>query len=112
MSQLRAELTVAEARPRLYHLRQEQGRREIDLVAELGAERVIALEVKANSAPGRDSGRHLAWLRYEIGDRFVAGVVLHTSTRSYPLGERITDALVCAASRISVFKESARELRD
>jgi hypothetical protein len=50
-SQLRAELAVAECRPRLYHLRQEQGRHEIDILAEISATQVIAIEVKANAAP-------------------------------------------------------------
>lgn len=95
VAQLRAELTVAEARPRLYHLRQEQGRREVDLIAELGAERIIGIEIKADSAPGKSAASHLAWLRDELGERFVAGVVLHTGTRSYELAERITAAPIC-----------------
>jgi predicted AAA+ superfamily ATPase len=95
VAQLRAELTVAEARPRLYHLRQEQGRREIDLIAELGAERIIGIEIKADSAPGQSAANHLAWLRDELGERFAAGVVLHTGTRTYNLGERITAAPIC-----------------
>lgn len=95
VAQLRAELTVAEARPRLYHLRQEQGRREIDLIAELGAERIIGIEIKADSAPGPSAAMHLAWLRDELGERFMAGAVLHTGTRIYELGERITAAPIC-----------------
>jgi uncharacterized protein len=57
---------------------------------------VIGIEVKANAAPQRADATHLAWLRDELGDRFVGGVVLHTGPRSYPLGERITAApLAC-----------------
>jgi predicted AAA+ superfamily ATPase len=95
VAQLRAELSIAETRPRLYHLRQEQGRREVDLIAELGAERIIGIEVKANSAPGQAAASHLAWLRDELGERFIAGVVLHTGKRTYTLGERITAAPIC-----------------
>ena len=91
-AQLRAELAVAETRPRLYHLRQEQGRHEIDLLAELGAERVVGIEVKADSAPSQDAGRHLTWLCQELGDRFLGGVVLHTGPRSYRLAEGIVAA--------------------
>jgi len=50
-AQLRAELTVAESRPRLYHLRQEQGRHELDLVVEQAATRVVGLEVKTKVSP-------------------------------------------------------------
>jgi predicted AAA+ superfamily ATPase len=92
MAQLRAEITTAESRPRLYHLRQEQGRKEIDVLAELGAEQVIAIEIKADSAPDKQSARHLEWLREELHERFIAGVVLHTGSRVYRLGERIQAA--------------------
>jgi uncharacterized protein len=95
VAQLRAELAIAESRPRLYHLRQEQGRREIDLIAELGAERIVGIEIKADSAPGKSEASHLAWLRDELGERFVAGVVLHTGPRSYALGERIHALPIC-----------------
>jgi predicted AAA+ superfamily ATPase len=95
-AQLRAEIAASADRPRLHHLRTKQGEHEIDMLIELGGFRVIALEVKASAAPDSGDARHLAWLRDEIGDRFVAGVVLHTGPRSYPLGERITAApLAC-----------------
>jgi predicted AAA+ superfamily ATPase len=95
VAQLRAEVVIAETRPRLYHLRQEQGRKEIDLLAELGADRIIGIEIKADSAPGKEAANHLAWLRDELGDRFVAGVVLHTGHRVYALGERIRAVPIC-----------------
>lgn len=91
-AQLRAEATVAGARPRLYHLRSEQGRIEIDIVAELRGQRIIGIEVKAGSAPSGQDARHLGWLRDNLGDRFVAGVVLHTGPATYPLGSRIIAA--------------------
>lgn len=91
-SQLRAELTTAECRPRLHHLRQEQGRHEIDVLADVSGNRVVAIEVKASAAPRPDSARHLAWLRDELGKRFVCGVVLHTGPRTYELDERIVAA--------------------
>lgn len=89
---LRAEADVAHHRARIYHLRQEQGRHEIDLLAEVGAERVVGIEVKATSAPDSSSAAHLTWLRDRLGDRFVAGVVLHTGPATFGLGDRITAA--------------------
>jgi hypothetical protein len=79
-------------RPRLYHVRQEQGRFEIDLLAELGGGRFIAIEVKADAAPSSESSRHLVGLRDRFGDSFVAGIVLHTGPRVYALGDRIVAA--------------------
>ena len=91
-AQLRAEATVATARPRLYHLRSEQGRVEIDIVAELRGQRIIGIEVKADSAPSPQEAKHLSWLRDNLDDRFIAGVVLHTGPATYPLGNRIVAA--------------------
>jgi hypothetical protein len=95
-SQLRAELAVTAARPRIYHVRQQQGRFEIDLLAELGGGAIVAMEVKATSAPGIEDARHLAGLRDRYGDSFVAGVVFHTGPRAYALGERIVAAPISA----------------
>jgi predicted AAA+ superfamily ATPase len=95
-AQLRAELTVAESRPRLFHLRTEQGRHEIDLLAEQAAARIVGIEVKADAAPGRDAARHLCWLRDRLGQRFTRGVVLHTGPRAYELEERILAAPISA----------------
>ena len=91
-AQLRPEVALAGSRPRLYHVRQQQGRFEVDLLAELSAGRVIAIEVKADAAPGRDATRHLVRLRDELGDAFVAGVVLHTGPHSFVLDDRIVAA--------------------
>lgn len=92
VAQLRAELAVSTSRPRLYHLRQEQGRFEVDVLAELGGGRLVGIEVKANAAPTTSDAHHLVGLRDRMGDAFVAGVVLHTGPRSYALSERIVAA--------------------
>ncbi len=95
-AQLRPEAVVSTTRPRLYHVRTKQGRQEIDLLAELGGERVIGIEIKATASPGRGDASHLAWLQDRLGDRFVAGVVFHTGPRLYRLGERLVAAPISA----------------
>ncbi len=95
-AQLRGELQVGFPQPRLYHLRDRNGDHEVDLIAELDAHRIVAIEVKATAAPRLDSARHLVWLRDRLGERFVAGVVLHTGLRVLELGERIIAAPVAA----------------
>lgn len=92
VAQLRAELAVTESRPRIYHLRHEQGRHEVDLLGEFGDGRVVGIEVKAASAPDRSSAGHLLWLRDQVGDRFVAGIVLHTGARTYEIDDRVIAA--------------------
>jgi uncharacterized protein len=88
-AQLRAELAITASRPRLYHVRQQQGRFELDLLAELAGGGLIGIEIKADAAPTADSARHLATLRDRYPDRFLAGVVLHTGPRTYRLGDRL-----------------------
>jgi predicted AAA+ superfamily ATPase len=88
-AQIRPELAVAQSRPRWYHLRDKGGRHEIDLVIEFGGGRVAGIEIKASAAPSRNDARHLEWLRDELGDRFVSGVVLHTGPRTYELADGI-----------------------
>ncbi len=92
-AQLRPELATSATRPRLHHLRTEQGRHEIDLIAELAGQRVVGIEVKASAAPtAREDAKHLRWLREELGERFLAGIVLHTGPRAYELEEKIIAA--------------------
>jgi hypothetical protein len=88
-AQLRAELPVSSTRPRLYHVRQQQGRLEVDILAELAGGGLVAIEVKATAAPGPTDARHLAALRDAEPERFVAGLVLHTGPRVFALSDRI-----------------------
>ena len=89
VSQLRPEIEASHVQPRLHHLRLDGGRHECDLIAETADGRIIAIEVKSSAAPKVDHARHLAWLRNELGTKFVAGIVLHTGPRRFALGERI-----------------------
>ncbi|MGH3904937.1 MAG: hypothetical protein ACRDTE_12210 [Pseudonocardiaceae bacterium] len=68
----------------------------MDLVIELADGRVIGIEIKAAAAPTRIDGKHLTWLRDNLGDRFLTGLVLHTGPHSYPLDERLHAMPICA----------------
>lgn len=89
VAQLRAQSAVSEHRCRLYHLRQHNGRHEIDVIAELDAQRLVAFEIKATAAPTLADARHLAWLRDHVGDRMLAGIVLHTGPSAFVLADRL-----------------------
>ena len=95
-AQLRSELAVSRLGPRLYHLRDEHGRREVDLVVETASGKLIGIEVKASATVTTSDARHLAWLRDESGDAFAAGIVLHTGPHVFPLGDRLIAAPVSA----------------
>ncbi len=88
-SQLRAELETSESRPRLFHLRDQNGRHEIDLMAEVRGRKVLAFEVKSSAAPTARDATHLRWLAETLGDVFCAGVLFHTGPRAFSLGKTI-----------------------
>lgn len=95
-NQLRAEAAVDPIRPQLYHLRDRDGRHEVDLIFDLGARGIIGIEIKAHSAPSRHHARHLVWLRDRLGDRFIAGVILHTGPAQFSLDDGIDAIPICA----------------
>jgi predicted AAA+ superfamily ATPase len=92
VQQIRAEVPVTVARPRLFHVRQQEGRLEVDLLVELGGGRLICIEVKADSSPDAKAARHLITMRERFGADFLAGIVLHTGPRTYALSDRIVAA--------------------
>ena len=95
-AQIRPELAISEGRPRLHHLRTKGGEREVDMILELGGGRVIAIEVKATAAPTKRDARHLRWLRDELGDRFLSGILFHTGPRAFELDHNIVAAPIAA----------------
>ena len=92
VAQLRAEATVARSRYRLSHLREQNGRREVDVIAEVGGGRIVGIEIKAAASVGRSDARHLIWLSEVMEDRFVAGVVLHSGRDTFELADRVVAA--------------------
>lgn len=95
LAQIRPEVELSPSRPRLHHLRARDGGHEVDLIAELPTNSVLAIEIKATAAPKASDGRHLIWLRDRLGDRFLAGAVLHTGPRPFQLTERIFALPIC-----------------
>ena len=70
------------------HWRTQDGD-EVDFVIEFDDGRVLAFEVKANERISGADFKGLRKLRNALGDRLVAGVVLHTGVRSYTLEDRL-----------------------
>jgi predicted AAA+ superfamily ATPase len=88
-AQVRAEIAASDAMPRLHHLRDRDGH-EIDLLLDYGRAGLVAIEVKASSAPTRTDAAHLIWLQDQLGPALRAGLVLHTGRRVYRLHDTIT----------------------
>ena len=89
IAELAAQAAVSTTRYRLSHLRDRDGRREVDVIAELGGGRVVGVEIKAAASVGPSDARHLSWLGETMQERFAGGVVLHTGRDTFELGDRI-----------------------
>lgn len=67
---------------RVYHLRTEAGRHEVDFIIE-GPHGVLALEVKLSATVTDKDTTHLRWLREKLGESCVDMAVLHTGPEAY-----------------------------
>jgi hypothetical protein len=93
-AQVRAEIAVSDATPRLHHLRDREGR-EIDLLLDYGRRGLVAIEIKASSAPTKADAAHLIWLQERV-PTMRAGLVLHTGRRVYLLHPGIAAVPIAA----------------
>ncbi len=85
-------IPISNVRPnrfRIFHLRKINSGSEIDFILETPNGGVIAIEVKANATSSHKDARHLIWLREQIGERFIAGLVLNTGRSVKVLDQRI-----------------------
>lgn len=96
VAQVRAEAALLPVPPRLHHLRTAEGRREIDLVIEVGPRRLVAIEIKATATPSDADARHLRWLRESLGEASVTTVLLHTGPMAFKLSDGTLAAPVAA----------------
>lgn len=89
VGELRRQSGWSEQRVDLHHFRDSRGN-EVDVVLETPDGRVVGIEVKAAATVQRKDLSGLALLRDRLGDRFVAGYVLHAGEAASALGDRIT----------------------
>ncbi|MGF0118356.1 ATP-binding protein [Promicromonospora sp. Marseille-Q5078] len=87
--ELRRQLGWSEESARISHYRDRAGD-EVDLIIESDDGRVAGVEVKASASVGLRDAKWLLKLRDKLGDRFVAGVILHTGGTSGPFGDRVS----------------------
>lgn len=93
--ELRRLSASSESAPTLHHFRDRNGL-EVDLVLAADEGAVVGIEVKAAVTVRSSDFRGLAGLRDRLGDRFRAGVVLHTGDKVLPFGDRLTALPLCA----------------
>lgn len=68
---------------KLYHLRTQGGRHEIDLILERFDGKVLAFEGKLTPTPHDCEVHHLHWLGEQLGSRLVDKVVVTTGSYAY-----------------------------
>jgi uncharacterized protein len=95
-TELRSQLAVDDEPTTLSHLRSAGGRHEVDLMVEFDGSRMVGIEIKATAAPTPDDARHLFWLRQELGDRFIGGVVFHTGPEILRFADDVVALPICA----------------
>jgi predicted AAA+ superfamily ATPase len=89
--ELHRQRTWSQQDARISHYRDHRGA-EVDFILETDDGRIAAIEVKATSTVTARDTRWLTQLRDRLGDRFIAGVVLHTGPTTAPFGPRIVAA--------------------
>ncbi len=68
---------------RVYHLRTQDTRHEVDAIIELPEGGIVAVETKLARTITDDDTKHLIWLRDKIRDDLVAAIVVHTGPEAY-----------------------------
>lgn len=86
--ELTKQATWSRTRAELFHFRTAAGR-EVDLVLEDGAGRVVGIEVKAAAGFGRRDLAGLRALAEDLGPRFHRGVLLYAGEGVVPAGDRL-----------------------
>lgn len=89
VNELAKQSSFADDSVELSHFRSADGRRKIDVMAEVADGRVFGFEVKASRSVSPRHYRNLAWMRDALGGRFTLGIVLYTGDASYRLADRI-----------------------
>ena len=85
----------------VYHLRDQEGRHEVDLIVEGDDEGILAIEVKLSGKVDDDDVKHLHWLRKRIGGRFRDAVVITTGQYAYRRPRRRRRRPVGAPRRVA-----------
>ncbi|MGO1236528.1 MAG: ATP-binding protein [Microbacterium gubbeenense] len=89
VGELRRQQTWASTRTTLHHYRDSRGV-EVDAILETPDGRVVGIEVKSAATVRSKDAAGLGMLRDQLGDRFIAGYVLHTGSETRAVGERIS----------------------
>jgi predicted AAA+ superfamily ATPase len=94
--ELTKQISWSRTRPAMFHFRTQVGNKEVDIVLEDAAGRIVGIEVKAAHTVKAGDLAGLKLLAEETQDRFVRGIVLYTGSRFVPFGSHLTAVPVSA----------------
>ena len=73
---------------KLYHFRTSDNK-EIDFILEKNNGEVVAIEVKSSKFFKNEDFKHLKFLRDELGDKFIKGIVLYDGNDIVPFENKL-----------------------
>jgi uncharacterized protein len=82
LAALTIKVTAQSSAASVFHLRTRDGLHEIDFVVE-GDEGIVGIEAKLGATVSPSDFRHLRWLREQLGDRFIDGIIVTTGPEAY-----------------------------
>lgn len=83
LATLSVRVYAAHSEAKVGHLRTARGRHEVDLIVERADGSVVGIEVKLARNVSGDDGRHLRWLKEQLGDRVLDQVIVTTGPEAY-----------------------------
>lgn len=89
LAQLRPLFRINRRKVTPHHLRDSNGRREIDLILESQQGDLVAIEVKASGRVSAKEIRHLEWLRDEHPEEFTRGIIFHSGDTAGEISDKI-----------------------
>ena len=94
--ELTKQISWSQTRPQMFHFRTQVGGKEVDIVIEDAAGRVVGIEVKAAHTVKAGDLAGLKLLAEETQDRFVRVIVLYTGSQFVPFGTNLMGVPVSA----------------
>jgi len=88
--ELMKQISWSRRKPRMYHFRTQTGGKEVDVVLEDAAGRLVGIEIKSSHTVKADDFAGLKTLAGETKDRFKQGIVLYGGAEAIPFGKDFT----------------------
>lgn len=83
------QISWSRQKPRMYHFRTQADGKEVDMVLEDAAGRLVGIEVKASHTVKADDFAGLKALADQTKDRLLQGIVLYSGAESVPFGKKL-----------------------